>query len=228
MEALIINNSKIITGSSSDWTDSQIISEAQKCFPKDFPANCEWVLTCVKPNHYTLEMEQCVGGYNCDRCEEPIHDDVRYYDPSAQEDYCPDCCSDDEKGVFMKLAAYPIIARDFKKEFKSDSSKKFKSTEDTEKAIARLKRLFFYLGRDGNVESLVLTQDDDEKVFGLKKMVPMLSDEKKTLKLAQEIMQKNFKSPAFSAFREKVRQCDSLKNLQDIQENKKRKQNGGD
>jgi len=229
MKVSILNHSRIITHTSSDPAD--IISEAQRAFPKDFPpTTCKWRLQETEhPYHFTLTPDHSPGGYNCDRCDIPIYDDIRY--SHLEEDYCPDCCDEDEKKTFLKLPAYPFIAPEFEEEFKSNSPATEKyissSEEDTEKTIARLERLFYHLNQYDNVKSFVMVKDPI-KIFSLKKIKPMLSDEDKTVKLIDETMQmfSKWKSEAFSAFRKNLYE-EEEENSSESEENNKKRKHGG-
>jgi hypothetical protein len=230
MKVSILNHSRIITHTSSDPSD--IISEAQRAFPKDFPSTtCKWRLQETEhPYHFTLTPDHNPGGYNCDRCDIPIYDDIRF--SHLEEDYCPDCCDEEEKKSFLKLPAYPFIAPEFEEEFTSSSSEKYLPAEEkeTEKTIARLQRLFYHLAKYANVKSFTMVKDPTD-VFALKKIKPMLSDEKKTMRLIQETMQmfSKWKSEAFSVFRKKMHELEELEELEKLENhraNKKLKHGG--
>lgn len=228
MMVFILNNSRIITLTSSDPSD--IISEAQRAFPKDFPpTTCKWSLQETQnPHYYSLTPDHSPGGYNCDRCDIPIYDDIRY--SHLEDDYCPDCCDDEEKRTFLKLPAYPFIAPEFEDEFKSISSEKYippTAEENTDKTIARLERLFYHLEQHANVKSFVMVKDPIN-VFALKKIKPMLSDERKTMRLIQETMQmfSKWKSEAFVNFRKKLDEEEENSSESEDNNNKKRKHGG--
>jgi hypothetical protein len=240
MEFLIINNSRIITFSSSGASDSQIIQEAQKRFPKDFPSSVKkWKLERndeTTPHLATLSPhlpDENPGGYNCDRCDDAIYDDIRFHNLELEEDYCPDCCDETEKAKkFIKLSARPKIAQDLKREFVVKEKRPLLTQiTSEEKAIERLRVLLSYLGRDGNAKNLILVEDST-KCFAIKKIKPMLCDEDKTLKITKELMQEYFSkcnSEKFCAFRKKVLNCESLEDLENLKgEQKKRKINGAD